>query len=118
MQWSPEECLEKFQELAKKTFTERKKGPALFSRLQELLLYYTNDCQGDSSAIEGAFSEKSKLKMFNPLHSDTKVAVTSATARENLPCLFTNYNGNKRPKNNGKLLKIRLSQYSSQQTML
>ena len=106
MQWSPEECLSKFEELAKKTFIHRKEGPALFSRLQEFLLYYVNDCQGNSSAIEGAFKStlKAPLKMFNPLKSDTKVAVTSATAKDNLPCLFSNYNGLSRPKKSGILL--------------
>ena len=107
MQWSPEECLDKFEELAKKTFTHRKEGSALFSRLQEFLLYYTNDCQGNSSAIEGAFDnpQKAPLKMFNPLKSDTKVAVTSATAKDNLPCLFSNYNGVSRPKRLGILIE-------------
>ena len=106
MQWSPEECLQRFKDLAEKTFLYRKKGPAFlafFSRLQELLLYYTNDCQGDSSVIEDAFIEapQSTVKLFNPLTTDTKVAVTSATAKDNLPCLFTNYNGYIRPKELG-----------------
>lgn len=35
--------------------------------------------------------------MFNPLRNNTKVAVTTTTTTDSVPCLFTNYNGRLRP---------------------
>ncbi|KAK0302569.1 hypothetical protein LTR82_017827 [Friedmanniomyces endolithicus] len=56
------------------------------------------DHQYSSQAIEDAFRDVTgnSSGLFNPLNSDTKVAVTSVTAREVQPCLFTNYNGGPR----------------------
>lgn len=54
--------------------------------------------------IEDTFrtlANNAPTQMFNPLRSETKVAVTTTTAREVLPCLFANYNGPCRPQGIG-----------------
>ena len=95
MQWSVDHCLEMFEHLAERTFKPRRKGPALFSRVQQFAMSYLHDCQYSSQAIEDTFQSVfgKELRMFNPLSNDTKVAVTTTTAKETAPCLFTNYNG-------------------------
>ena len=103
MLWSAKYCLRKFEDLAKSAFHRPRHGPLLLSRLQQFVLSYFEDCQYSSAALEAAFRTAfgARLQMFNPLSSDTKVAVTSTTAGETLPCLFTNYNGGHRPKDAG-----------------
>ena len=104
MQWDTEQCLQQFEELAAKTFKRRRSNSAIFARMQELALSYLNDCQYSSEAIEQAFraSFGSPPTMFNPLRRDTKVAVTTTTARDVIPCIFSNYNGVERPAQIGK----------------
>lgn len=53
--------------------------------------------------IEAAFQTLTKqpTQMFNPLKSETKVAVTTTTAKDVLTCLFANYNGIQRPSSIG-----------------
>jgi hypothetical protein len=106
MNWTVDECMERFEELATKTFeTELKDGAlSLTQWIQRLLGAYVRDHQYDSSAIESAFHSTigRSLKMFNPLRSDTKVAVTTTTARGNVACVFSNYNGGQRPEDSGK----------------
>lgn len=99
LQWDMSESLQRFEEVAKKTFTKRKDGGTLLSKAVELLISYIEDGQYSLSAIQEAFrvTFDSEIKMFNPLRNDTKVAVTTTTADGSLPRLFTNYNGGKRP---------------------
>ncbi|KAK4974003.1 hypothetical protein LTR28_010799 [Elasticomyces elasticus] len=105
MRWTSKECLEKFQGLAMKTFKRRNRGPVLLNRLHELAVSYLRDWQYSSCAIEDAFRSAfgSQVQLFNPSSNDTKVAVTTTTAREALPCLFFNYNGGIRPPEIGKV---------------
>ena len=103
MLWSAKDCLRKFEDLAKSAFHRREHGSILLSRLQQFVLSYFEDCQYSSAAIESAFRTAfgAQLRMFNPLTSDTKVAVTSTAVGETLPCLFSNYNGGHRPRDTG-----------------
>ena len=107
MQWTAQECLNFFERFATSVFRRRGYGQTVFARLQELLVSYITDCKYDSAGIEAALkmSFGEDVKLFNPLKQDTKVAVTSTTARESMPCLFANYNGGIRPKNAGKMRK-------------
>ncbi len=100
MHWSADECLQQFEKLAGIAFHRRKLPHIPFPRIRELFFSYIADCRYDSAAIEDAFLTVfgAELKLFNPLSNDTKVAVTATTARETLPCLFTNYNGGARRK--------------------
>jgi len=109
MLWSAKDCLRKFEDLAKSAFHRPRQGPLLLSRLQQFVLSYFEDCQYSSAALEAAFHTAfgAQLKMFNPLSSDTKVAVTSTTAGETLPCLFSNYNGGHRPRDTGSSRRSR-----------
>ncbi|KAF4311303.1 Patatin/Phospholipase A2-related protein [Botryosphaeria dothidea] len=103
MQWTPEQCLDKFEKLAAQTF-RRPERPSSFSRLRQTLLSYVKDCKYESTTIEDTFrtlANNAPTQMFNPLRSETKVAVTTTTAREVLPCLFANYNGPCRPQGIG-----------------
>ncbi|KAH7033977.1 acyl transferase/acyl hydrolase/lysophospholipase [Macrophomina phaseolina] len=99
MEWSVEECLYKFEELAMRTFRRENGRPSSLFQLQRAILSYMRDFKYDSTAIEDAFrlDPNPPMKMFNPLKNGTKVAVTTTTAREVHPCLFTNYNGVRRP---------------------
>lgn len=47
-----------------------------------------------------------EIRMFNPLSSDTKVAITTTTAKDPRPCLLTNYNSDVRLKGLGEYLKV------------
>ena len=98
MRWSAADCIEKFELLADTIFRKRACGILLFSRIQHFLLSYLADCKYDSAGIENALYKVfgRTTGLFNPLSTDTKVAVTSTTARESSPCLFTNYNGGRR----------------------
>lgn len=99
MEWTVEECLYKFEELAMKTFRRAHGRPSSLFQLQRAISSYMRDFKYDSTAIEDAFRQDSDppVKMFNPLRNETKVAVTTTTAREVHPCLFANYNGVRRP---------------------
>ncbi len=114
MQWPPGQCLEKFQDLAGKIFKRRTNGSMLLVRVQDLVLSYLADCRYDSAIIEEAFEQLfgSQLQMFNPLSNDIKVAVTSTTAREALPCLFSNYNGGQRSRETGTPAQPALAFYN------
>ena len=103
MQWSPMECLQKFEDFASSVFQRRLPGSSFFQRLQELFVAYLADCRYKSEHIEDALhcTFGGNMSLFNPLRNDTKVAVTTTTAKESLPCLFTNYNGGRRPKSLG-----------------
>lgn len=100
MQWTPDECLSRFEDLAIKTFMAEPKEENLSwtQRLQRLLSAYFRDHRYDSSNIENAFCSTigTSPKMFNPLRSDTKIAVTTTTVKGNIPCVFSNYNGGPR----------------------
>ena len=102
--WTPAECLKRFEELARKLFQRRLSGSTIFNRLQEYILSYLADCRYDSAGIEDAIEETfgADILMFNPLSNDTKVAITATTARDSQPCLFTNYNGRRRPRGTSK----------------
>lgn len=103
MRWSAQECSEKFVQLASTIFRKRTQGLFIFSKIQQYLMSYLADCKYDSIDIERAlYSVFGKTtSLFNPLCTDTKVAVTSTTARDSMPCLFANYNGGSRPKEAG-----------------
>jgi hypothetical protein len=104
MHWSVDRCFDMFEGLAKRTFKQQRRGSMLLARVQQLAMSYLRDCQYSSLAIEDAFRSSfgNELKMFNPLSNDTKVAVTTTTAKETAPCLFTNYNGSSRSSEIGK----------------
>lgn len=104
MKWSTTECLTRFEDLATKTFLAEKETMSFARRVQKLLGAYVRDYKYDSQSIENAFRspDGQSPKMFNPLQSDTKVAVTSTTARDSAPCIFSNYNGGPRPDNSSK----------------
>ena len=98
-EWPLHECLSKFEGLARKIFQRRTSGSMLFTRMQELVMSYIADCRYDSTGIEAAFQQAfgPETRMFNPISNDTKVAVTTTTAREAQSCVLSNYNGGKRP---------------------
>ncbi|KAI0570086.1 hypothetical protein Alg215_11272 [Pyrenophora tritici-repentis] len=100
LQWSAAESIQRFEQVAAKTFGKRK---ALISRALQLLVAYVEDGQYSLAAVQEAFRKTfdSPLQMFNPLRNDTKVAVTTTAVNDSLPWLFTNYNGGKRPDNIG-----------------
>ncbi|KAF2680658.1 FabD/lysophospholipase-like protein [Lentithecium fluviatile CBS 122367] len=94
--WTPRECLTRFEAVAKITFrTERENRLSLTQRIQRMLKAWVQDHRYNLSPIEKAFGSEFEgdVKMFNPLQSDTKVAVTATTVRDNRPCIFSNYNG-------------------------
>lgn len=94
MQWTAAQSVDKFQALSRDIFRRRNTNSSIFGRIQELLLSYAKDAQYNQDAITGAFSKAGTvLKMFNPIRSHTRVAVTSTTAKGTRACLFTNYNG-------------------------
>lgn len=92
MQWTPEECLDRFENIATKTFDlgETKKWT-----WKNLFRAWIHDHRYNLSPIEKAFQSSldSSEKLFNPLRSDTKVAVTATNVGENKPCIISNYNG-------------------------
>ena len=98
LRWDVGESIQRFEEVAKKTFVHRQDGTFL-SKAIELLFAYLEDGQYGVTAIQEAFQTtfKSEVQMFNPLRNDTKVAVTTTTADDSTPGLFTNYNGGRRP---------------------
>lgn len=111
LQWSTIESLERFEKVADKTFGKRKEGATLLTQALQLLMAYIEDGQYSLSAIEESFRRtfNSPIQMFNPLRNDTKVAVTTTTANDSEPVLFTNYNGGKRPESLGKFRALHRS---------
>lgn len=103
MQWTPEQCLEKFERLASQTFGSPSARLSVISRLRRNLVSYIRDGKYEPHIIEAAFQTLTKrpTQMFNPLKSETKVAVTTTTAKDVFTCLFANYNGHKRPSSLG-----------------
>ena len=50
--------------------------------------------------MDGVFEVSgAPVKMFNPLRTQTRVAVTSTTAKGTRACLFTNFNGKQNASN-------------------
>ncbi|KAF2259651.1 FabD/lysophospholipase-like protein [Lojkania enalia] len=98
MRWTPRECLMHFEDFASKTFMQKKESLSFTQRVQRLLGAYVRDYRYDSSTIGKAFCSASSTssKMFNPLRNDMKIAVTTTTARHNVPCVLSNYNGGPR----------------------
>jgi hypothetical protein len=102
MCWSAEESLDKFEQLARKTFQG---SSSSLGRMQHFIMSYLRDCRYSSLAIEesfqSAFEDEDNTSLFNPLTNDTKIAITTTTAKESAPCIFSNYNGGTRPKELG-----------------
>ena len=103
MGWNSEECFRKFDRIARGTFRQSASRFSAFRSVQRLTRSYLRDVQYSSTIIEEAFTsdEGQDIPMFNPLSSDTKVAVTTTTAKNPRPRLMTNYNGGIRPKDLG-----------------
>ena len=104
MGWSAEESLAKFEQLARKTFQG---SHSSLGRMQNYVVSYLRDGRYSSLAIEesfqSAFEGEDNASLFNPLTNDTKIAITTTTAKESVPCIFSNYNGSTRPKELGRL---------------
>lgn len=98
LHWGVHKSVQRFEEVAEKTFGKVKDG-SVIRKAMELLLSYLEDGQYSVTAIQEAFRTtlETEIQMFNPLRNDTKVAVTTTTANDSTPGLFTNYNGGKRP---------------------
>lgn len=113
MRWTPADCLDNFEKLAFDTFQHQDSRVTSFSGLQRLLSSWINDRRYESTAIERLFQteDELRLQMFNPLNNETKVAVTTTTAKDSMPCLVTNYNGQQRGKNNGKHFQNQFATY-------
>lgn len=105
LQWDTTESLQRFEEVASKTFGKRK---AFLNRILQVLIAYVKDGQYSLASVQDAFQRtfNCPLQMFNPLRNDTKVAVTTTAVGDSLPWLFTNYNGGKRSDEIGKLMVV------------
>jgi hypothetical protein len=99
MQWKAEQCLEKFRALAEETFGGRQNMPALLDWAQALLLICLDRSKYNSLGILAAFQSAlgSPPPMFNPLGSDTKVAVITTPVDGSTTSVICNYNGGNRP---------------------
>jgi hypothetical protein len=99
MHWTAEECLEKFHNLTKEVFGGRKNLPALVDHAQTLLLLCLDRSKYDSLGIKAAFRTAlgPPPNMFNPLATDTKVAVIAAPVTGSATAVLCNYNSGKRP---------------------
>ncbi|KAF1973234.1 FabD/lysophospholipase-like protein [Bimuria novae-zelandiae CBS 107.79] len=103
MQWSPKDCLSRFEDIASTTFKSgHDKTFSISRRFHSILRTFLRDHRYNLSPIERAFGAgfETARKMFNPLRVDTKVAVTATTVRENIPCIHSNYNGPRSDENN------------------
>jgi hypothetical protein len=98
MKWTPKMCLEKFHTLINETFGSRQNLPAFLEHVQTLLLICLDKCKYNSLGIKAAFQSTlgPPPKMFNPLGTDTKVAVITAPTKGNRTAVLCNYNGGKR----------------------
>lgn len=108
MQWSAAESMRRFEDLAGRILKKEGKSTLMFSRVQELATSYWQDWKYSSAATKETYHTTlgKQTKMFNPLSNDTKVAVTTKSACEAIPCLFTNYNGWTRPEGTGKSAQL------------
>lgn len=104
LQWNTTESIERFEEVAGRTFGKRR---TLLARALQLVIAYIEDGQYSLAAVQNAFSRtfNAPIQMFNPLATDTKVAVTTTTVDNAKPRLFTNYNGGQRPQGIGILVQ-------------
>ena len=95
MNWDSSEGLRIFEQLAEETFAGKRTYTTIFGRVRNYIRAYLRDYQYSSSPIEEAFKTAfgKEMKMFNALDNDTKVAVTTTTAKKTRTCLFSNYNG-------------------------
>jgi hypothetical protein len=109
MQWSPSECLRRFEDLATVTFRaeEQIETRSWSQKVQRLFRICLQDHRYNLSPIERAFHSTldSSTKVFNPLQADTKVAVTTTSVRANMPGVISNYNGGPRLENNSEFWK-------------
>jgi len=72
--------------------------------MQELLMSYLEDSQYSLAAVDEFFASfGGPTRMFNPLSSHTKVAVTTTTAKDVKTYLITNYNGRSRSQGSSPL---------------
>ena len=104
MRWTIAESMVKFEDLARRTFQCHADDKHYLVRLQQFIVSYLRDCQYSSSVIEASFQSTfgEDISLFNPLTTDTKVAITTTSAKETAACIFSNYNGVKRPKSLGR----------------
>jgi hypothetical protein len=106
MRWTASDCLERFEDLSMTVFKAEERNSKLTwsQKLQVLFQAWVNDHRYAQSPIERAFQStlSSATKIFNPIQSDTKVAVTATSVRANIPCVISNYNGNSRSDDNSK----------------
>lgn len=102
MRWSVREVIQRFEDVAQKTFGRR---ATFIARALQLVVAYVRDGQYSLAAVQEAFQKtlNSPLQMFNPLRNDTKVAVTTTRVKDSNALLFTNYNAGKRPESLGKI---------------
>ncbi|KAF3031541.1 hypothetical protein E8E12_002306, partial [Didymella heteroderae] len=96
LRWSVREAIQRFEDVAQKTFGRR---ATFIARALRLVIAYVRDGQYSLAAVQEAFQKtlNSPLQMFNPLRNDTKVAVTTTSVKDSNALLFTNYNAGKRP---------------------
>lgn len=89
LQWGAKKAIQEFENTATGTF----------SKQRSILSTIINDGKYDPSAIEKAFEKacSTPMKMFNPLRTESKVAVTTTEVKRSLARLIANYNGGKRP---------------------
>jgi hypothetical protein len=99
MRWTAKECLAKFQKLTEDVFGTRRNLPAFLDYAQALLLLCLDKSRYDSLGIKAAFQSTlgPPPKMFNPLASDTKVAVITTPLKGKTTSVLCNYNGGNRP---------------------
>jgi hypothetical protein len=92
MQWSVTHCLQRFEELATSIFKPENDGAKLSwsQSLQRLLRTCVQDHRYSLSPVERAFLTGigPAATMFNPLQTDTKIAVTATSVRSNTPCVI------------------------------
>ncbi|KAF3032314.1 hypothetical protein E8E12_000814 [Didymella heteroderae] len=96
LRWSVREAIQRFKDVAQKTF---RRQATFIARALRLVIAYVRDGQYSLAAVQEAFQKtlNSPLQMFNPLRNDTKVAVTTTSIKDSNALLFTNYNASKRP---------------------
>jgi hypothetical protein len=106
MQWSAAHCLQRFEELATSIFKPENDGakPSWTQSLQRLLRTCVQDHRYSLSPVERAFLTGigPAATMFNPLQTDTKIAVTATSVRSSTPCVISNYNGGLRLQDNSE----------------
>jgi hypothetical protein len=110
MQWSATHCLQRFEELATSIFKPENEGAKLSwsQSLQRLLRTCVQDHRYSLSPVDRAFLAGigPAATMFNPLQTDTKIAVTATSVRSNTPCVISNYNGGLRLHDNSEYTSV------------